>query len=326
MPIIELCLPQKKALYLNFEKYYSEEKPKAEANEVYNTSLIQLPTDWMCAVTRFHLPLSALPMHDIILISMTLRKNLNPDIPLDALPQTFSIGQLVNFLNIWAIDVVQNGAQTTVNQVTRGLSLKFTLVESYAILIHSHLNELWNDGWYLEMNPLIAHLFAMEEAVNYTINANTVDDVSLIDRWDRVKGVKVSAIGLPVQAEYLQGNARGVILTDFLMPGGLSCSFTESAYQGKNTYGYYGISFSESPRQAINYTPEEYRYLNMNGASRIDDVTLIAEARIAEFDPVNSVFKNKIIPQGDPFTCKLGFFTKNMPERKLNEHRNQSSH
>ena len=122
------------------------------------------------------------------------------------------------------------------------------------------------------------------------------------------------------------GNTRGVILTDFLIGSAFNVTATETSTDATCKYIEYATSFTEAPKQAVNYQPQEYIYLNLVGASRIDDITLIAEARKCVYDDTTQLFKSEIVPiflpKGDPFTCKLGFFTKNMPERKIYEHKN----
>ena len=335
MPTVEVGLPQKRCIYINFEKYYSVERPKAEARESYNIAPIQHPTDWMCALTRFHLPMGNMPMQERKLRPMHLEKAGLADIDFPELARTFSIGQLLKYLNDWARNAVSLYARTVpVGGVTQPLSLKFTLTESGSIMISSKLDltanpprgEIWTNGWTLVLDEEIAYLFAMEHLNDYSMIDDTGGAVTLVDRWDRVKGIRISAIGLPVQSEYLGGNTRGVILTDFLMPGNLTTTYTEGPTDATLKYSFYSVSFSEPPRQAIQYQPDEYRYLNLVGASRVDDVTIICEARVAQFDAASREFRSQIdpifLPKGDPFTCKIGFFTKNMPEKKIDEHKN----
>ena len=106
MPTVELCLPDKKAIYINFEKYWSRDKEKAEAHESYNIAPIQIPTDWMLALTRFHLPMSRVPMQEEIPNAMTLAHPVHTHLVLNPLIRTFSIAQLLQYLNYWARIVV----------------------------------------------------------------------------------------------------------------------------------------------------------------------------------------------------------------------------
>ena len=138
MPTVEVGLPQKRCIYINFEKYRTSERPKAEASEVYNVAPIQHHIDWMMALTRFHIPLWAMPMQEAIPNPMYLAKAGHANIVFLVLERTFSIAQLLRYLNDWCRRTVSLHARTApVGGITEPLSLKFVLTESGAIMIKS---------------------------------------------------------------------------------------------------------------------------------------------------------------------------------------------
>ena len=77
----------------------------------------------------------------------------------------------------------------------------------------------------------------MDRADNYHVTEDWAGDVTLADIWASIKGIKISCIGIPVQSEYLVRNARGVILTDFLIPSKLIVSLSERSLNNfRNAY------------------------------------------------------------------------------------------